>query len=60
MTEAERLRSQSDHCLELAKGAAATDVSQSMYSLALDYLEKAKFLEQAAGNPQQRVPAEDG
>ena len=54
MTEAERLRAQAERCLRLAQRAVATDVAQSMYYLASEYLERAKALEQISGQPQQR------
>ena len=54
MTEAERLRAQAERCLRLAQRAVATDVAQSMYYLASEYLERAKALEQISGQRQQR------
>jgi hypothetical protein len=54
MTEVERLRAQAERCLRLAQQAAATDVAQSMYYLASEYLEQARALERTAGQQQQR------
>jgi hypothetical protein len=54
MTEVERMRAQAERCLRLAQQAAATDVAQSMYYLASEYLEQARALERAAGQQQQR------
>ncbi|HEX4555467.1 MAG TPA: hypothetical protein VH249_15850 [Xanthobacteraceae bacterium] len=54
MTEVERLRAQAERCLRLAQQAAATDVAQSMYYLASEYLDQARALERTSGQQQQR------
>jgi primosomal protein N'' len=54
MTEVERLRAQAKRCLRLAQQAAATDVAQSMYYLASEYLDQARALERTSGQQQQR------
>ena len=54
MTEVERLRAQAERCLRLAQQAVATDVAQSMYYLASEYLEQARALERTATQHQQR------
>jgi primosomal protein N'' len=54
MTDVERLRAQAKRCLRLAQQAAATDVAQSMYYLASEYLDQARALERTSGQQQQR------
>jgi hypothetical protein len=54
MTDVERLRAQAKRCLRLAQQAAATDVAQSMYYLASEYLDQARALERSSGQQQQR------
>ena len=54
MTDVERLRAQAKRCLRLAQQAAATDVAQSMYYLASEYLDQARALERTSSQQQQR------
>ena len=54
MNDVERLRAQAKRCLRLAQQAAATDVAQSMYYLASEYLDQARALERTSGQRQHR------
>ena len=54
MNDVERLRAQAERCLRLAQQAVATDVAQSMYYLASEYLDQARALERTSGQQQQR------
>jgi hypothetical protein len=54
MTEEERLRSEAERCLRLARQITANDVAATLTKLASDYLQRAKTLESGAGQRQQR------
>src|SRR5438270_98084 len=54
MTEAQRLRAQSERCLRLAREPIAPDMAESLHKLGLDYLAQANAVERSSGQQQQR------
>jgi hypothetical protein len=54
ISEAQRLRTQAERCLRLAKGPIDRDMAESLHKLGTDYLAQANAIERGWGQQQQR------